>query len=124
MLHAGGPYYSETTPEKRAYWEAYYARRARRDAAKRALLRLPLFARLNARHGWFVPPVARENIGVANRHVLATKSGIPLGKQTHAVEFDWNEADDYHRRVCVSAEAGPGPRHGHRQARLNAPPAD
>jgi len=59
VLHAGGPYYSELSPEKRAYWKHYYARRARRDAVKRFLVRVPFVARLNARRGWFVPPAAR-----------------------------------------------------------------
>jgi GT2 family glycosyltransferase len=59
VLHAGGPYYSQIPPEKRAYWEHYYARRARRNAVKRVLLRIPLLAKLNARRGWFVPPAAR-----------------------------------------------------------------
>jgi GT2 family glycosyltransferase len=58
VLHAGGPYYSETTPEKQAYWTAYRARQARRDTVKRLLLRVPFVSRLNARRRWFVPPPA------------------------------------------------------------------
>jgi GT2 family glycosyltransferase len=58
VLHAGGPYYSETTPEKAAYWNAQKERKARRDLAKRLLLHIPLLSRLNARRGWFIPPPA------------------------------------------------------------------
>jgi GT2 family glycosyltransferase len=58
VLHAGGPYYSEITPEKAAYWEAYRARQARKDVVKRFLLRVPLVTWLNARRGWFVPPAS------------------------------------------------------------------
>ena len=58
VLHAGGPYYSETTPEKAAYWQAYRARQARRTKVKRLLLRVPFVSWLNARRGWFVPPAA------------------------------------------------------------------
>src|SRR5206468_8501562 len=60
VRHAGGPYYSQTPPEKKAYWDDYGARRARRDAAKAVLLRVPLVARLNARAGWFLPPNSSE----------------------------------------------------------------
>jgi GT2 family glycosyltransferase len=56
VLHAGGPHFSETSPAKKAYWEKYWARQARRKAIKRFLLRMPLVPKLNARYGWFVPP--------------------------------------------------------------------
>lgn len=56
VLHAGGPYFSETAPAKKAYWEKYRARQARKNAVKRVLLHLPLVTWLNARYGWFVPP--------------------------------------------------------------------
>lgn len=54
--HTGGPYYSSTPKEKQEYWRKYWARRARRDATKRALVRVPFVRRLNARFGWFVAP--------------------------------------------------------------------
>ena len=54
--HTGGPYYSEVTKEKVAYWTQRKAAWARRQAVKRILFHLPFFARLNARNGWFQPP--------------------------------------------------------------------
>jgi len=54
--HTGGEYYGATSPEKAAYWRMYWRRRARRGAVKKIVFRLPLFRRLNARFGWFVPP--------------------------------------------------------------------
>lgn len=53
VVHAGGPYYAEPTPEKKAYWARVEARQRRRETAKRALLAMPLVGRLNARFGWF-----------------------------------------------------------------------
>lgn len=53
VLHAGGPHYYETTPEKRAYWEAYNRRVRRRNAVKRALLRIPFVRPLNDRFKLF-----------------------------------------------------------------------
>ena len=58
VLHAGGPHYSRTTPEKIAFWQAYRARQARKERLKKALLRVPFVSRMNARRGWFVPPPA------------------------------------------------------------------
>ena len=54
--HTGGPHYTVASKEKVEYWERYKARRARRAAVKRALYRVPLVPRLNARFGWFVAP--------------------------------------------------------------------
>jgi len=54
--HTGGPHYTSTTKEKAEFWQRYAAMRARRDTAKRALVRIPLIRRLNARFGWFVAP--------------------------------------------------------------------
>lgn len=54
--HTGGPHYTKTPKEKAEYWRRYRAYRARRDAAKRILVRLPFVRRLNARYGWFVAP--------------------------------------------------------------------
>ena len=56
VLHAGGPHYAATPPEKRQYWREYWRRVERRQAIKRVLLRVPFVSRLNARYGWFVPP--------------------------------------------------------------------
>jgi GT2 family glycosyltransferase len=54
--HTGGPYYSEITAEKKAYWQQRRQARERRLAVKRVLFRLPLFRRMNARFGWFADP--------------------------------------------------------------------
>lgn len=54
--HTGGPHYTQEPPEKVEYWKRYWARRARREMAKRVLVRVPFVRRLNARMGWFVAP--------------------------------------------------------------------
>jgi GT2 family glycosyltransferase len=54
--HTGGPYYSSIPKEKAEYWRKYWARRRRREAVKRVLVRVPFVRRLNARFGWFVAP--------------------------------------------------------------------
>jgi GT2 family glycosyltransferase len=54
--HTGGPYYTTITKEKERYWKRYWARRARRTAVKRVLVRVPFVRLLNARFGWFVAP--------------------------------------------------------------------
>jgi GT2 family glycosyltransferase len=54
--HTGGEYYGATSPEKTAFWESYWKMRARREAIKRVVFRMPLFGHLNRRFGWFVPP--------------------------------------------------------------------
>jgi GT2 family glycosyltransferase len=54
--HTGGSYYSSIPKEKAEYWKRYWARKARRTAAKRVLVRVPFVRRLNARFGWFVAP--------------------------------------------------------------------
>jgi GT2 family glycosyltransferase len=54
--HTGGPYYTTAPKEKEEYWRRHWARKARRTAAKRVLVRVPFVRRLNARYGWFVAP--------------------------------------------------------------------
>jgi GT2 family glycosyltransferase len=54
--HTGGPHYSSIPEEKAEYWRRYWARKARRTAAKRMLVRVPFVGRLNDRFGWFVAP--------------------------------------------------------------------
>jgi GT2 family glycosyltransferase len=54
--HTGGPYYSEITDEKKAYWQQRRQSRERRLAMKRVLFRIPLFRRMNARFGWIAEP--------------------------------------------------------------------
>jgi GT2 family glycosyltransferase len=54
--HTGGPYYTAASKEKDEFWADYRKRRARRQAVKRIVFRVPFFGRLNARHGWFQPP--------------------------------------------------------------------
>jgi GT2 family glycosyltransferase len=58
VRHAGGPYYADWSDAKKAYWEAWRRRRARRAAVKRALLRVPLVRPLNARYAWFEDPAS------------------------------------------------------------------
>jgi GT2 family glycosyltransferase len=57
--HTGGPYYSSIPKEKAEYWRKYWARRRRREAVKRVLVRVPFVRRLNTRFGWFVAPPDR-----------------------------------------------------------------
>ena len=54
--HTGGPYYTTPTKEKEEYWRRYWARKTRRTAVKRILVRLPFVRRLNARFAWFEAP--------------------------------------------------------------------
>jgi len=56
VRHTGGPYYTVAPKEKDAFWADYRRRRARRMAVKRMVFRVPLFARANARYGWYEPP--------------------------------------------------------------------
>jgi GT2 family glycosyltransferase len=60
VLHAGGPYYAITTPEKARYWREYRQRVQRKQAVKRALLRVPLVRPLNERFGWFRVPASSQ----------------------------------------------------------------
>ncbi len=61
VLHASGPHYSRTPPEKLAYWRSYNRVVARKNAVKRALLRIPRIRALNAKHSWFQPPRERPD---------------------------------------------------------------
>jgi GT2 family glycosyltransferase len=54
--HTGGPHYTFSSKEKEAFWAGYWKRRARRQAIKRMVFRVPFFRRLNARYAWFQPP--------------------------------------------------------------------
>ena len=54
--HTGGPHYTKTSKEKVEYWQRWRAKRERRAAIKRILVRIPFVRRLNARFGWFVAP--------------------------------------------------------------------
>ena len=56
--HTGGPYYSTAPKEKEEYWRKYWARKRRRTAVKKVLVRVPFVRRLNARFEWFQPPEA------------------------------------------------------------------
>jgi GT2 family glycosyltransferase len=56
VLHAGGEYYAPISADKWRFYKARYRRLQRRDAVKRALLRVPFVAHLNERFGWFYPP--------------------------------------------------------------------
>ena len=60
VWHAGGPYYSKPNPAKNPlYWHEARVN-ARKNFAKRLILRVPFAARLNARYDWFDPPHAYE----------------------------------------------------------------
>ena len=61
VVHAGGPYYSRTPPEKLAYWRSYNRAVARKNTVKHLLLKVPGLAALNGRHGWFEPPRERPD---------------------------------------------------------------
>jgi glycosyltransferase involved in cell wall biosynthesis len=54
--HTGGPYYSSIPKEKAEYWRKYWARKRRRTAVKKVLVKVPGVRRLNARFGWFEAP--------------------------------------------------------------------
>lgn len=54
--HTGGSYYTTSSKEKEEFWRRHWARKARRDAAKKVLVRIPFVRRLNSRFGWFVAP--------------------------------------------------------------------
>lgn len=56
VLHAGGPYYSDTTPGKQRFWQEYRREVERKNMVKRLLLRIGLVQRLNERFAWFQPP--------------------------------------------------------------------
>ncbi len=56
VFHANGPHYSDEFPEKQAYWRERERSQARKDAVKRALLRMPFGRRLNTRFEFFVEP--------------------------------------------------------------------
>jgi GT2 family glycosyltransferase len=56
VWHAGGPYYSKISPAKLDFHRREGRIRRRKDRVKRILLRLPGFAALNTRYGWFDPP--------------------------------------------------------------------
>lgn len=53
LLHAGGSYYAPESEAKHQYWRRYWLREIRKNAVKRALLRVPFVRRLNERHGFF-----------------------------------------------------------------------
>jgi GT2 family glycosyltransferase len=61
VVHAGGPHYSRTPPEKLAYWRSYNRAVARKNAVKSIVLRVPGLAALNRRHRWFEPPRERPD---------------------------------------------------------------
>jgi GT2 family glycosyltransferase len=61
VVHASGPYYSATPPEKLAYWRTYDRAVARKDAVKRVLLGVPGVRWLNGRYDWFHPPQERPD---------------------------------------------------------------
>jgi len=54
--HTGGPYYSSIPKEKAEYWRKYWAKKRRRTAVKKVLVRIPGVRPLNNRFGWFVAP--------------------------------------------------------------------
>jgi GT2 family glycosyltransferase len=60
VVHAGGDYYSERSPEKQRYWEEYFRRARRQRRIKRLLVRIPFVRALNRRLRLFVEPSERR----------------------------------------------------------------
>jgi GT2 family glycosyltransferase len=56
VWHAGSPYYSKPSRAKVEFHDQNQRAKRRKDPVKRAILRIPFAATLNARHGWFAPP--------------------------------------------------------------------
>jgi GT2 family glycosyltransferase len=56
VRHAGGLHYAKPSPHKLAFIEHQLRSARRKNAVKRALLRMPLLPRLNAHYVWFAPP--------------------------------------------------------------------
>ena len=81
VLHAGGPYFSEQPAEKIEYYQRFHRRNTRKNGIKRFLLDIPGVARLNARHGWFQPPVAYDEFA----HVW-------LDLARHGAEGAWSDS--------------------------------
>jgi GT2 family glycosyltransferase len=65
--HTGGEYYGEVVGSKAEYWERYRHAHERREARKRALIKLPFVRRLNRRFGWFVDPEADWTRALSSR---------------------------------------------------------
>ena len=61
--HTGGAYYAPLTADKAQYWKNVEQHTLRKIAVKRALLRLPMVARLNDRFSWFTPPESSNDFG-------------------------------------------------------------
>jgi GT2 family glycosyltransferase len=60
VLHAGGDYYSERSPEKKRYWDEYFRRAQRQRRVKQFLVRVPFVRALNERFHLFVAPRERR----------------------------------------------------------------
>jgi GT2 family glycosyltransferase len=56
IWHAGGPHYAPMAPAKSEFHSHQWRKTVRKDVIKRLLLRVPFFASMNARRGWFEPP--------------------------------------------------------------------
>jgi GT2 family glycosyltransferase len=56
VWHAGGKYYAEPTQAKLDFHVHRARVEGRKNVVKRAILRVPFAAALNARHRWFAPP--------------------------------------------------------------------
>jgi GT2 family glycosyltransferase len=54
--HTGGPGFTYQSPEKIEFWTKWYRKTVRKQRLKRALLRLPLARRVNARYALFQLP--------------------------------------------------------------------
>lgn len=78
VVHASGPYYSRTPPEKLAYWRSYSRSVARKNAVKRVLLCLPGLGHLNARRRWFEPPRERPDYSRLYDEVAPTNMSHPV----------------------------------------------
>jgi GT2 family glycosyltransferase len=65
--HTGGPQFAYQAPQKVEFWTRWYRRAVRRRRLKRALLRLPLANRVNARYALFRPPDSDRRLEKAMR---------------------------------------------------------
>jgi GT2 family glycosyltransferase len=60
VWHAGSPYYSRPSRAKVEFHDHRKRANARKELAKRIILRLPFAAALNERYGWIAPPERYE----------------------------------------------------------------
>lgn len=67
VRHTGGPRFTYQSPQKVEFWARWYRQAVRRQRIKRAVLRLPLARKLNARYALFQPPDPERRLEKAMR---------------------------------------------------------